>query len=66
MRVHLGSFEFHVDVVIQARFARPQRGVLTTKLQPQHIDDNKRRYFNKFLNLTVLEGSTVGNNLELQ
>ena len=53
-------------LVFKARSAWPQCRILTTKLQPQHIDDNKRRYFNKFLNLTVLEGSTVGNNLELQ
>ena len=37
MRVCLAYFEFRV--------ARPQRGILRTNLQRQHIDDNKPRYF---------------------
>ena len=35
-------------VGFKPRFPQPQCRVLTTKLQPQHFDDNKHRYFNKF------------------
>ena len=43
----------------------PQRGILTTKLQPQHIDNSKHRYFYKFLSLVVLEQRISSHNVEL-
>ena len=55
MRVHLGSFEFHVVAGFKPKSPRPQSGILTTKLQPEYINDSKRRYVYKSLPLVVFE-----------
>ena len=49
----------------EPRSPRPQRGFLTTKLQPQHIHNNKYIIFIKFQSLLMLERRTVGYTVEL-
>ena len=61
----MNSKHLLIHLGIAPKSPQPQRGTVITKLQPQYIDDCKRRYFNKFLSCqAVFEGRTLGHNVE--